>query len=128
MSAQRFRDNHLWIRMENTDTGVIGITHFAQAHLGEIVFIALPDIGRHARMGEEVVVIESVKAATGYGAPVSGTVIEVNDTLAGDPRKVNQDPTGEGWLLRLRLDDPQELDALMDETTYLSRIGCRTRG
>lgn len=87
--------------------------------------IALPQIGRNVKKDEEVAVIESVKAAAGFRSPVSGTVIEVNGPLAAEPRMVNEDPAGEGWFCRLRLDDPGELDTLMDEATYMERIGAR---
>lgn len=123
MSALRFSDDHEWVRMERAQVGAVGITHFAQEQLGEIVFVALPQIGRKVKKDEEAAVIESVKAAAGFKSPLSGTVVEVNGSLASEPRKVNEDPTGEGWFFRLRLDDPEELNTLMDEATYRRRTG-----
>ena len=125
MAALRFSDDHGWVRMESAGVGAVGITHFAQQQLGEIVSIALPQIGCNVKKGEEAAVIESVKAAAGFRSPVSGTVTEVNGSLAAEPRRVNEDPTGEGWFCRLRLDDPGELDTLMDEATYMERSGAR---
>ena len=121
----RFSDDHGWVRKESVGACTVGITRLGQEQFGEIVFVALPQIGRKVKKDEEAAVIESVKAATGFKSPLSGTVIEVNGSLAGEPRKVNDDPTGEGWLFRLRLEHPEELDMLMDEATYSTRTGAR---
>jgi len=118
MSALRYTADHEWIRMESADTGAVGISNYAQEQLGDIVFVELPEIGRAVKRGEEVAVIESVKAAADCKAPVGGTVIEVNKLLADDPGKVNQDPTGAGWFFKLRIEDARELDSLMDEAAY----------
>lgn len=122
MNPLKYTGDHEWIRMEGADTGVVGISHFAQEQLGDIVFVELPEIGRRVKKGEEVAVIESVKAAAGCKAPAGGTVIEVNKLLADAPGKVNEDPTGAGWFFKLRIDDARELDSLMDEATYLAGI------
>ena len=121
----RFSEDHEWVRMESAQEGTVGITTFAEKQLGEIVFVALPEIGRNLKKDEEAAVIESVKAAAGFRSPLSGTVTDINGSLASEPRKVNEDPTGEGWLFRLRLADPGELDMLMDEATYRTRTGAR---
>lgn len=118
MSELRYTADHEWIRMESAEAGVVGISRYAQEQLGDIVFVELPEIGRAVKRGEEVAVIESVKAAADCKAPVGGTVIEVNRLLADDPGKVNQDPTGAGWFFKLRIDDVRELDSLMDEAAY----------
>ena len=89
-----------------------------QSQLGDVVYIELPKIGHRVEKGKEAAVVESVKAASEVYAPVSGEVADINETLTADPAKVNADPMGEGWFLKLRFDDPQELDDLMDETAY----------
>ncbi len=121
MNPVRITEDHEWIRMEGADVGVVGITDFAQDQLGDIVFIELPEVGRRVQQGEDAAVIESVKAAAECKAPVSGTVIEVNPALADDPAAVNRDPLAAGWFFKLRLDDPKQLDGLMDEATYKSK-------
>lgn len=123
MRALRFSDDHEWVRVEMAQVAAVGITQYAQEQLGEIVSVVLPQIGRYVKKDEEAAVIESVKAAAGFKSPLSGTVIEVNGSLASEPRKLNEDPTGEGWLFRLYVDEPEELDMLMDELTYRKRTG-----
>jgi glycine cleavage system H protein len=117
MADTRYTKDHEYIRVEG-DTAVVGITDYAQQQLGDVVFVELPAPGKSVAKGEEAAVVESVKAASEVYAPVSGEVAEVNDALAADPAKVNADPMGEGWFLKLRLDDLKELDGLMDEATY----------
>ena len=117
MSLLRFTRDHEWIRLDG-DLAVIGITDYAQSQLGDVVYVELPEIGRLVERGKEAAVVESVKAASEVYAPVSGEVVEVNDSLAADPAKVNADPLGEGWFLKLRLSDPKELDGLFDEGGY----------
>jgi glycine cleavage system H protein len=117
MTALRFTREHEWIR-QDSDLATVGITDYAQNQLGDIVYVELPEIGRHFDKGAEAAVVESVKAASEVYAPASGEVAAVNETLAGEPAQVNADPMGEGWFLRLRLDDPKELDELMDEESY----------
>ena len=117
MTAPRFTKDHEWVRLDG-DLAVIGITDYAQSQLGDVVYVELPETGRRLEQGKEAAVVESVKAASDVYAPVSGEVAEVNETLAADPAKVNADPLGEGWFLKVRLADPTELDALMDEAAY----------
>jgi len=117
MSALRYTKDHEWVRVEG-DLAVVGITDYAQSQLGDVVYVELPEIGRRVEQGEEAAVVESVKAASEVYAPVSGEVVEVNEALAADPARVNADPTGEGWFIKLRLDDPKQLDTLMDEEAY----------
>jgi glycine cleavage system H protein len=117
MTALRFTKDHEWVRLDG-DLAVIGITDYAQSQLGDVVYVELPEPGLRVEQGKEAAVVESVKAASEVYAPVSGEVAEVNDTLAADPAKVNADPLGEGWFMKLRLDDPKELDGLMDEAAY----------
>jgi glycine cleavage system H protein len=122
MSALRMTADHEWIRMDTAGTGTVGITHHAQEQLGDVVFVELPEVGRKVAKGEDVAVIESVKAAAECKAPAAGTVIEVNKALADEPGKVNQDPTGAGWFFKLRLERPADVDALMDEAAYLASL------
>jgi glycine cleavage system H protein len=117
MTVLRFTRDHEWIRIEG-DLAVLGITDYAQSQLGDVVYVELPEIGRRVEKGKEAAVVESVKAASEVYAPVSGEVAEVNEEIAADPAKVNADPMGEGWFIKLRLADPQELDGLLDETAY----------
>jgi len=117
MSGLRFTKDHEWVRL-NGDLAVVGITDYAQSQLGDVVYVELPELGHRVEQGKEAAVVESVKAASEVYAPVSGKVAEVNDALAADPAKVNADPLGEGWFMKLRLDDPKELDGLMDEAAY----------
>jgi glycine cleavage system H protein len=117
MIALRFTRDHEWIRLEG-DLAVVGITDYAQSQLGDVVYVELPEIGRRVEKGKEAAVVESVKAASEVYAPVSGEVAEVNETIAADPAKVNADPLGEGWFIKLRLTDPKELDELLDEEAY----------
>jgi glycine cleavage system H protein len=117
MSLLRFTRDHEWIRLDG-DLAVVGITDYAQSQLGDVVYVELPEIGRRIEQGKEAAVVESIKAASEVYAPVSGEVVEVNDSLAADPAKVNADPLGEGWFLKLRLSDPKELEGLFDEGGY----------
>ena len=117
MSALRYTRDHEWVRIDG-DLAVVGISDYAQSQLGDVVYVELPEIGRLVEQGKEAAVVESVKAASEVYAPVSGEVVEVNEALAADPARVNADPTGEGWFIKLRLDDPKQLDTLMDEEAY----------
>jgi glycine cleavage system H protein len=112
-----FTKEHEWIRVEG-DTATIGISNHAQEALGDIVFAEVPEPGRTVGKGQEVAVVESVKAASDVYAPVSGEVVDGNQAVADDPALINRDPEGEGWFFKLKLSDPSELEALMDETAY----------
>jgi glycine cleavage system H protein len=117
MSETRYTKDHEWVRQEG-DVAVIGITDYAQSQLGDVVYVELPDVGRAVEQGKEAAVVESAKAASEVYAPVSGEVVAVNDDLLGDPAKVNANAMGESWFIKLRLADPTQLDALMDEAAY----------
>jgi len=112
-----FTKEHEWIRVEG-DVATVGISNHAQEALGDIVFAEVPDAGRRLDKGQDAAVVESVKAASDVYAPVSGEVIEGNQAVADDPALINSDPEGEGWFFKLRLDNPGELDGLMDEGAY----------
>lgn len=117
MSKLHYTQDHEWIRVDG-DIGTVGITDYAQTQLGDVVFVELPKIGRVVDKGGEVAVVESVKAASEVYAPAGGEVIEVNEALADTPALVNESPEGDGWFLKLKLADPGDLDALMDEAAY----------
>jgi glycine cleavage system H protein len=117
MSMVKYTRDHEWVRVEG-DVAVIGITDYAQTQLGDVVYVELPELGRKVEQGKEAAVVESVKAASEVYAPISGEVIAVNDALSGEPGKVNLDPMGDGWFLKLRIANPTELEGLMDETSY----------
>ncbi|HUB64296.1 MAG TPA: glycine cleavage system protein GcvH [Methylocella sp.] len=117
MSATHYTKSHEYIRVEG-ETGVLGITDYAQAQLGDVVFVELPPLGKSVPKGAEAATVESVKAAAEVNAPVSGTVVEVNSALADKPGLVNEDPLGGGWFLKITLADAAELDSLMDEEAY----------
>ena len=122
MSTFRFTRDHEWVRLDG-DLAIVGITDYAQSQLGDVVYVELPEIGRRVEKGKEAAVVESVKAASEVYAPVSGEVAEINETLTGDPAKVNADAMGEGWFFKLRRVDPEELDDLMDEAEYARFAG-----
>jgi glycine cleavage system H protein len=121
MSTVKYTRDHEWIRVD-ADTAVIGITDYAQTQLGDVVYIELPAVGRRVEKGKEAAVVESVKAASEVYAPVSGEVIAINEALSGEPGKINADPMGEGWFLKLRIANAKELDELMDEGEYQSFV------
>ena len=117
MANRKYSEDHEWVEVEG-ETGMIGISDYAQEQLGDVVFVELPDVGKMLDRGDEAAVVESVKAAAEVYAPVGGEVIEVNDALNGDPSLVNTDAFGDGWFAKLRLTDPADLDELMDEAAY----------
>ena len=112
-----FTKEHEWIRVEG-DTATVGISNHAQEALGDIVFAEVPDSGRRLSKGQDAAVVESVKAASDVYSPVSGEVIEGNQAVADDPALINSDPEGAGWFFKLKLDNPGELEGLMDEGSY----------
>ena len=121
MSKIRYSSEHEYIRLE-AETATIGISVYAQEQLGDIVYVELPQIGTDINKGDEIAVIESVKAASELYAPVSGTIIEINEKLDADPSLVNSDPEGEGWIFKIKLSNPSEFEELLDEAAYASLI------
>lgn len=117
MSTLRFTEDHEWLRLDG-DVATLGITNFAQDALGDIVFVQLPEVGATLAAGEEAAVIESVKAAGALKVPLAGTVTEVNEAVSDNPGIVNEDPLGEGWFIRMRVDDPAGAVALLDQAAY----------
>ena len=118
MAALRYTEDHEWIRAESDGTATIGITDHAQDALGDVVFVEMPEVGKHFAAGDAICVVESVKAAADVKMPVAGTVTAVNEALPDEPAKVNGDPLGEGWFVRIKPDDPAAIDALLDEAAY----------
>ena len=113
----KFTPDHEWIAVDG-DSATIGITQHAQDALGDVVFVDLPEVGKTYAPKDVAGVVESVKAAADVYMPVSGTVTEVNEALRADPSLANSDPMGAGWFFKVKLSNPTELDALMDETSY----------
>jgi glycine cleavage system H protein len=128
MSAEEYPDGllyhteHDWAKVDG-DTATFGITWFAQDQLGELVFFDPPDVGTQVQKDGTYAEVESVKAVSDVIAPMSGEITEANEALADTPEKVNQDPYGEGWLVKVRLSDPSEADQLMDAAAYRQHIG-----
>lgn len=117
----RYRDSHEWIDPTQNPSPV-GITDHAQAELTDVVFVDPPKVGTHVSAGQQVCVIESVKAASDIYAPVSGEIVEINDALGGDPGLLNRDPYGAGWIFKIKAADAAESDSLMNSETYRKHI------
>ena len=113
-----YHDQHDWARLEGDEHAVLGITWYAQDSLGEVVFYDPPEVGAAIDKDSSYAEVESVKAVSDVIAPLSGEIVEVNDALADAPEKVNEDPYGEGWLVRVRLTAPAEAEALLDAAEY----------
>lgn len=112
-----FTKDHEWVRLEG-DTATVGISEHAQGQLGDVVFVELPPVGKQVSQGDQAAVVESVKAASEIYAPLTGEVIEGNTALEENPALVNEDAQGKGWFFRLRVSDPTEAQALMDQAAY----------
>jgi glycine cleavage system H protein len=121
-SDLKFTSTHEWIEDEGDGTVRVGITDHAQALLGDMVYVELPEIGRAVDSGEECAVVESVKAASDVYSPVAGEIVEVNELLGEGPDLVNKDPFGEGWLFRVQLAEGEDLSGLLDADGYAEAI------
>ena len=117
----RYAKSHEYIHVEG-NVGTIGITDYAQKELGDVVFVELPQVGTQLELGDELGSIESVKAVSELFAPVSGEVVEINETLADKPELVNTDPYGDGWMVRIKLSDPAERDGLLTVDAYTGAL------
>lgn len=117
MSDMKYTAEHAWARADDNIV-TVGITDFAQEQLGDLVFVELPTEGIEVAAGQEVVVIESVKAAGDIKSPISGTIVEINKSLLDSPEQVNDDPTGGGWFYRIKVRSTSDLDRLLDESEY----------
>ena len=119
---RKYTQEHEWVLVDG-DTGTIGITDYAAGELGDIVFVELPDAGSEFSAGDTVGTIESVKAVADLYCPLSGEIVAVNEAVADNPELVNTSPLDEGWLMKVRLGDPAELDKLMDAAAYSELTG-----
>jgi|TARA_B110000503_G_scaffold24235_1_gene38155 glycine cleavage system H protein len=118
----KYARSHEWARLDSEGTVLIGITDHAQEALGDVVYVELPEIGTEIDAGAEIAVVESVKAASDIYSPVSGEVVEVNQVLEDEPEAVNRSPYADGWLFRIKLSNPDELNDMMDVDSYLMAI------
>jgi glycine cleavage system H protein len=114
----RYHDQHDWVRLEGDDHAVFGITWYAQDSLGEVVFFDPPEVGATIHKDASYAEVESVKAVSDVIAPMTGEIVEVNDLLQDHPERINEDPYGEGWLVKVRLGAPQEAEGLLDPDEY----------
>ena len=117
-----YTEDHEWISVEG-DQATVGITNYAQEQLGDLVFVELPEAGKAVKKGDTAVVVESVKAASDVYAPVDGEIVDGNSALSSEPALVNTSPTGDGWLWKMTLSDPGQLEGLLDEAGYKALIG-----
>ncbi|TNF22546.1 MAG: glycine cleavage system protein GcvH [Rhodobacteraceae bacterium] len=118
----KFTEEHEWLDADG-DVVTVGISAHAAEQLGDVVFVELPEVGTAVNKDDEVVVIESVKAASDILAPIDGEIVEVNEALAEDPGKVNEDPEGNSWFFRIKAEDLSQMDEYMDEAAYKDFIG-----
>ena len=119
--STRYTEDHEWITVEG-DVATVGITTYAQEQLGDVVFVELPEVGRKVSKGDEAAVVESVKAASEVYAPLDGEIVEANGVLADEPGKVNEDPEGAAWFVKIKMSDAGQLDGLMDEAAYKAHL------
>jgi glycine cleavage system H protein len=118
----KYVDSHEWARLEDDGTVVVGITDHAQEALGDIVYIELPEVGTETDAGAEIAVVESVKAASDIYSPVCGEIVALNEELEDSPETVNHSPYGDGWLFRVKIEDPEQLDSLMTADDYQAMV------
>ena len=117
----KYTEEHEWLRIDG-DLVIVGITEHASSQLGDVVFVELPEVGTMVAAGDEVAVIESVKAASDISAPLDGEIVEVNDAIVDEPGKVNEDPLGDAWFFKMKIDDMSAVDAFMTEDAYTDLI------
>ena len=118
----RFTKDHEWVEVDG-DIATVGVTAYAADQLGDVVFVETPAVGKVVAAGDDLAVVESVKAASDVYAPVSGEVVAANAALSDNPETVNQSPEGDGWFVKLKLSDPAQVDALMDRAAYEAYLG-----
>ena len=116
-----FTEDHEWIAVDG-DVGTVGITKYAAEQLGDVVFVEVPEAGANFSKGDDMAVVESVKAASDILAPLDGEIVEVNEALVDNPTQVNEDATGDGWFFKMKLANPSDMDDLMDEDAYKAHI------
>jgi glycine cleavage system H protein len=118
----RYASTHEWVRAEGDGIFTVGISDHAQDLLGDMVFVELPEVGAAVGAGDDVAVAESVKAASDVYAPITGEIVEVNEALENSPELVNTDPYGDGWMFKIKAEDPEEVDSLFDAEGYENSI------
>ena len=117
-----YTKDHEWVKFENEYT-LIGITDYAQSELGDIIFVELPIIGKTFKQGDSIGTIEAVKTVSDLYLPLSGEIIEFNESLEDEPENVNTDPYGDGWMIKIKISNPDEIEDLLDEAAYQELIG-----
>jgi glycine cleavage system H protein len=122
----RYTKEHEWIDLQG-DTGTIGITDYAQHELGDVVFVELPKVGTKLTAGKPLGTVESVKAVSEIYSPATGEVVAINETLGDSPEKINTDPQGAAWLIKLKVANPSEVSALMDATAYQKYVDAKDK-
>ncbi|HVB57769.1 MAG TPA: glycine cleavage system protein GcvH [Candidatus Acidoferrales bacterium] len=123
----RYTKDHEWIKVEGS-AATIGITDYAQQELGDVVFVELPKVGAEIKTGQSFGTVESVKAVSEIYAPLSGQITEINSALSDTPEKINQDPHGSAWLVKVLIADPKEANSLMDAAAYQAHIAAQAKG
>ena len=119
---RKYTQEHEWVQVEG-DLGIVGVTDHAASELGDIVYVDLPDVGAEFSAGDSVGSVESVKAVADFYIPVSGEIVEINDELDGDPSLLNKSPLDDGWMIKIKLADPTEVDSLLDAAGYEELLG-----
>ena len=122
MSDLKFTEEHEWLRLDEDGNVTLGISDFAQEQLGDVVYVELPVVNQTIHTGQDISVIESVKAAGDIKAPLDGKVIEINELLVDEPEIVNSDPMGDGWFIRIKPDNADDMEKYMDEEAYLEFV------
>ena len=117
-----YTKEHEWARVEG-DVAVVGITDYAQSELGDILYVELPAVGKQVKSGDVLATVEAVKAVSDVYAPVSGEIIEVNEELSTTPELINKDPYGEGWMVKIKMSDPNQVEQLLSPSQYRDLIG-----
>ena len=113
----KYTKNHLWVYIEG-DSATAGLTDYAQQELGDIVFVEMPDVGKEVKKDETIGTVESVKSVSDIQAPLSGKIVEINKVLEDTPETINRDPYGEGWIIKMTISNPDEINELMDMDAY----------
>ena len=117
----KYTEEHEWVKVEG-DIAIVGITDFAQNELSDIVYVELPEVGKNIKKGDVIATVEAVKTVADVYSPVSGEIIEVNEKLKDEPSIINNDPYGEGWMIKVKLSNPTEVDDLMNADQYKEKI------
>lgn len=117
----KYTEEHEWVKVEG-EIGIVGITDFAQSELSDIVYVELPEVGKNIKKGEVIATVEAVKTVADVYSPISGEIVEVNEKLKDEPSIINNDPYGEGWIAKIKMENPEEVNGLLDHTAYKKLI------